>query len=133
MVGFVYHPGRNSYKIIPWNNCFCNHLCIYYKNNYTRTFFVMLLPLVVPVCKRTCEESCFVKRLFCYVTKLVVPKLVFVFFCHNFGRDGYNYPQSGKTYILNSRRLKSVSVSVSLERINSKQIQKRKCKFGAAN
>ena len=40
----------------------------------------------------------------------------------------WDYPQSGKTYILNSHRIKSVSVSVSLDRINSKQIRKCKCK-----
>ena len=25
------HPGRNDYKIIPWNNYFCNKLCNYYQ------------------------------------------------------------------------------------------------------
>ena len=34
----IYHPGRNYYKIIPWNNFFCNNFCNYYKNNSTRWF-----------------------------------------------------------------------------------------------
>ena len=46
------------------------------------------------------------------------------------GKWQNQYPQSGKTYILNSYRIKSVSVSVSLDRINSKQIRTCKCKFG---
>ena len=33
-------------------------------------------------------------------------------------------PESGKTHILNSHRIESVSVSVSLDRIHSKQIRK---------
>ena len=45
--------------------------------------------------------------------------------------DGYSYPQSGKINLnLNSYRIKNVSVSISLDRINSKQIRKCKCQLG---
>ena len=36
--GRAYHPGRNYYKIIPWNIFFCNNFCNYCKNNSTRIF-----------------------------------------------------------------------------------------------
>ena len=46
------------------------------------------------------------------------------------GNHQHSLPSERKNLHLNSYRIKSVSVSVSLERINSKQIRKCKCKFG---
>ena len=48
-----YHPGRNYYKIIPWNTYFCNYPCNYYKffgaKKSTQTFFVQSFPTTLRV------------------------------------------------------------------------------------
>ena len=73
-----YHPGRNYYKIIPWNNYFCNSLCNYYKTNSTRAFSLYCCcHWFVPVCKRTCEGIGFVKRLFHYFLQKWLRQLLF--------------------------------------------------------
>ena len=79
----LYHPGWNHDKIFPRNNDFCNNLCNSYRNNSTRAFSLQCCcHWFVPVCKRACKGICFVKRLFCNLYKLIVPKHFFwkVFF-----------------------------------------------------
>ena len=73
-----YHPGRKYCKIIPRSMLFSNNLCYPYKNNSTRWFRAMLLPLACPFCKKTSQGNCFVEWFFCNYYKLVVPKKFFV-------------------------------------------------------
>ena len=57
----------------------------------TRTFSLQCCcHWFVPVCKRTCEGICFVKRLFWNFYKISCAKTILFekYFCNNFGRDG---------------------------------------------
>ena len=73
-----YHPGRNHYKIIPWNNSFCNNLCNYYKNHSTKTFFVMSLPLVCTCLQENMRRNLVCKEVsfFCNFYKINCPKTI---------------------------------------------------------
>ena len=74
-----YHPGRNYYKIIPWNILMFNNLCSYNKKEVHQSiFFVLLPPLVCP-----CSQENNRRNLLC--NKFIVSSHFFceVSFCNH--------------------------------------------------
>ena len=62
-VSIVYHPGRNYYKIIPWNNYFYNILWSF--SSWLRSVFVNITKLIA-------SKNIFVKRCFVIILAAMV-------------------------------------------------------------